>query len=99
MLERVANEHPAVLPEPKPQVLFLGFADSSLSFELRVFLPDARDFIGAKHELHMAVDAAFREAGLEIAFPQRDLHVRSVPANWKTGEESTPAAESSNIPE
>ncbi|MEM7434247.1 MAG: mechanosensitive ion channel domain-containing protein [Myxococcota bacterium] len=88
VLERVAVEHPAVMSDPPPQVLFLGFGDSSLSFELRVFLPDARDFIQSKHELHMAVDAAFREAEIEIAFPQRDLHVRSLPAKLQPAEDA-----------
>lgn len=89
VLNSVANEHPQVLADPPPQVLFLGFGDSSLSFELRVFLPDARSFILAKHELHMAVDAAFREAGIEIAFPQRDLHVRSIPKEWKRSSDAS----------
>ncbi|MGB5813048.1 MAG: mechanosensitive ion channel domain-containing protein, partial [Polyangiales bacterium] len=90
VLHRVAKEDPDVLKDPSPQVLFLGFGDSSLSFELRVFLPDVRNYILTKHRLHMEVDAAFREAGLEIAFPQRDLHLRSTPAGWKSNPEPEP---------
>jgi potassium efflux system protein len=37
----------------------------------------------ARHELHLSIDKAFREAGIEIAFPQRDLHLRSVPKGWR----------------
>jgi len=89
VLRRIAKEHPHVLDEPPPQVLFLGFGDSSLLFELRAFLPDVTYFLRTKHELHMAVDAAFREAGIEIAFPQRDLHVRTIPVEWKREPGST----------
>ena len=72
-----ANEH--VLREPEPEVLFRGFGDSALDFELRVFSPDVEHRLRILHELHMAIDRAFREEGIEIAFPQRDVHVRTVP--------------------
>jgi potassium-dependent mechanosensitive channel len=74
----VARKHPLVLDDPEPRVLFLAFGDSSLNFELRVFCPDIDSYLQIKHELHMLVDKAFREAGIEIAFPQRDVHVRSI---------------------
>jgi len=76
-LERIAREHPLVLEEPAPQVLFLGFGDNSLNFEVRVFSPNVDSLLKIKHELHLAIDKAFREAGIEISFPQRDLHIRS----------------------
>jgi potassium efflux system protein len=79
VLYRVAEENQHALKEPRPQVLFLGFGDSALLFELRVFSPDVERRLLIKHELHLAVDAGFRAAGIEIAFPQRDLHLRSVP--------------------
>jgi len=78
-LYRVAREAEDVLTEPRPRVLFLGFGDSSLNFELRVFVPHVDHLLGVRHELHMAIDREFRKAGIEIAFPQRDLHLRSVP--------------------
>jgi potassium efflux system protein len=83
VLESVARSHPKVISDPPPQVLFLAFGDSSLGFELRVFLASIEEFQRVKHELFMAVDAAFREAGIEIAFPQRDLHIRSIPEVWQ----------------
>ncbi len=70
----------AVLDEPEPSAYFIGFGDSSLNFELRVFVPSVETYIRVRHELHMAIDKAFREAGIEIAFPQRDVHVRSIEA-------------------
>jgi len=79
VLMAVADRNAHVLKDPRPKALFLGFGESSLDFELRVFSPDVEHWLPIRHELHLAIDAAFREAGIEIAFPQRDIHVRSVP--------------------
>jgi small-conductance mechanosensitive channel len=67
-----------VAKTPKPQVLFLSFGESSLDFELRVWLPNAEERLTVKSELHQEIDRSFREAKIEIAFPQQDLHLRSV---------------------
>ncbi len=83
VLNEVARESRRVLPDPPPQVFFLSFGDSSLSFELRVFIRNAEQLFPVRHELHMSIDKAFREAGIEIAFPQRDLHLRSIPDDWR----------------
>jgi potassium efflux system protein len=77
MLE-VAESIPSVLKEPKPQALFLGFGDSTLNLELRVFLPSVDYLVEARDQLHTRIDEAFREAAIEIAFPQRDIHIRSI---------------------
>jgi potassium efflux system protein len=66
-----------VLSNPEPTVLFLGFGDSSLDFQIRVFLRDFAQRFMVSHELHMAVDQALRSAGIEIPFPQRDLHIKN----------------------
>ena len=63
---------------PAPQVLFLRFGESSLDFELRVFVSDVRNSMTVISELHQEIDRRFREAKIEIAFPQRDLHLRSL---------------------
>ncbi|MEM8875203.1 MAG: mechanosensitive ion channel domain-containing protein [Planctomycetota bacterium] len=68
---------PAVLDEPAPSVLFIGFGDSSLDFEVRAFVSDLSKRLPTLHELHIAIDAALRSEGIEIPFPQRDLHLRS----------------------
>ncbi|MFG0251347.1 MAG: mechanosensitive ion channel domain-containing protein, partial [Phycisphaerales bacterium JB038] len=87
LLLQAAAEHPNVLAEPAPRALFLGFGESSLDFELRVFIPHIDHFISIRDDLHEAVDRLFREAGVEIAFPQRDLHVRSIDAPVRTSVE------------
>ncbi|MBE9559229.1 MAG: mechanosensitive ion channel family protein [Proteobacteria bacterium] len=66
---------------PKPVVLFRGFGDSSLDFELRVFLHNVDSRLSIVSDLNFAIDKAFREEGIEIPFPQRDLHVKSLPVD------------------
>jgi len=73
-----ANENSLVVKTFTPQVLFLSFGESTLDFELRVWVLDADYRLKAISELHQAIDRRFREAKIEIAFPQRDLHLRSL---------------------
>jgi len=76
MLE-VAMENEDVLRDPPPSALFMGFGADSLEFELRAFTK-FETLLSVRDRLNMAIDRAFREAGIEIAFPQRDIHIRSV---------------------
>lgn len=80
LLHEVARNHPRVQDDPPPQVLFVGFGDNALNFELRCFCTPVEVCLQVRHELHVAVDNAFRQAGIEIAFPQRDIHIRSIDA-------------------
>ncbi len=89
-LHRVAQEVKDVLPDPAPQVLFLEFGDSSLNFELRVHVPSIDHFVKVRHVLHKAIDREFRKAGIEIAFPQRDIHVRSIRAALPVENQAAP---------
>ena len=72
------KEHPGVLSEPKPAVFFLAFAASSLDFELRVWLPDYLDSTNILSELNIEIASRFADAGIEMPFPQNDLHLRSM---------------------
>jgi potassium efflux system protein len=74
----VASRNPRVLTDPPYSAWFLGFGDSALQFELRAFVRDLENFLAARHELNEGIDQAFRKAGVEIAFPQQDLHIRSI---------------------
>ena len=67
-----------VIKNPAPVVIFQNFGNSSLDFQLRCFLSDVDYFLSTKSDLRFAIDKAFREQGIEIPFPQRDLHVKSV---------------------
>ena len=73
-----AAENDSVMHTPEPLVFFRQFGDSSLDFELRAWIWDVSNRLRVISELHQEVDRRFREAGIEIAFPQRDLHIRSV---------------------
>ena len=77
-LAECAKDHDMVAAFRPPQVLFLSFGESSLDFELRVWVLDAEERMKVKSELHQEIDRRFREAKIEIAFPQRDLHLRSL---------------------
>ncbi|MEA2012200.1 MAG: mechanosensitive ion channel [Verrucomicrobiota bacterium] len=79
-LYEVAEKQPDVLADPPPRVLFEEFADSALTFELRAFVSSVDYYISTKHDLHMKINEAFRKAEIEIAFPQQDIHIRSVEA-------------------
>jgi small-conductance mechanosensitive channel len=72
-----ATTNPDVVKRPAPQILFLSFGESSLDFELRVWVSDVDQRLWVKSALHQEIDRRFREANIEIAFPQRDLHLRS----------------------
>ena len=73
-----AKANSMVSERPEPQVLFLKFGESSLDFELRVWVNDASCRMIVKSALHKEIDRCFRQANIVIAFPQRDLHLRSV---------------------
>ena len=68
---------PLVLEEPAPRVFFIGFGDSSLNFRLDVHSRQLSDRLPLTHAVHESILAALRENGIEIPFPQRDLHIRS----------------------
>ena len=77
LLACAAADH-AVLKSPAPQVLFMGMGESALDFELRVRIRDADDRLSVRSRLYQEILERFREAGVEVPFPQRDLHLRSV---------------------
>ena len=74
LLLKVAREHPIVLEDPAPLATFEGFGENALSFVLRCYLPNFDNWVINKTDLHLAIDKAFREAGITIAFPQSDIH-------------------------
>jgi small-conductance mechanosensitive channel len=78
VLLELARVHPGVLKDPPPTVLFHEFGDSSLNFILRVWTRQFATIPGVlRSELNFAISRAFKEQGIEIPFPQRDLHIRS----------------------
>lgn len=81
ILYEIAEANQYVLDNPKPTVIFTNFGSSSLDFELRVYITGMENYLTIWHNINCAIDDAFRKAGIEIAFPQQDIHIRSVTTN------------------
>ncbi len=82
VLETVAVAHPEVITDgraPAPRALFMGFGDSSLDFELRVRIQRIERRYSVQSDLNFAINKEFIAQGIEIPFPQRDLHLVSYP--------------------
>jgi len=77
LLLRVAGEHQRVLDKPEPVALFLEFGDNALAFELHVWIEprSVEDRLRIESDLRYSIDELCREAGVSIAFPQRDVHL------------------------
>jgi len=73
-----AHANPNVLDEPEPTARFAAFGESSLDFELRIYIPHPDLLLETRHEMLMDIDQRFREANIEIAFPQQDIHIRDI---------------------
>ncbi|MEE8105919.1 MAG: mechanosensitive ion channel domain-containing protein [Planctomycetota bacterium] len=91
VLLEVGNAHPQVRKQPAADVQFMSFGDSSLDFDLLVWIshPDRRN--GVRSQLRFAIFEAFNKNDIEIPFPQRDLHVKSggAPPALDSGPEET----------
>jgi potassium efflux system protein len=74
-----AQKNRLVLKDPAPHTMFTKFGESSLDLELRIFIADREHWVEVVDSMHTQIDEAFKRAGIEIAFPQRDLHIRSAP--------------------
>ena len=67
-----------LLPSPTPQILFNGFGDNSLDFILRAWVEDNDEYVSIRSKIALAMNRALDQYGIEIPFPQRDLHLRSI---------------------
>ena len=76
--EEESNKHDTILTTPEPFVNFVGFGDSSLDFELFVWIQDPKQYIRIKSSVNFNIFHIFNQHDIEIPFPQRDLHVRSI---------------------
>jgi potassium efflux system protein len=78
LLLKAAQDDPRVLRDPPVTAVLDKFGDSTLDFELRLFVAGLEEFAEIRHDLNVRIDQLFRDAGIEMAFPQRDVHVRSI---------------------
>jgi potassium-dependent mechanosensitive channel len=84
-LLEIAAKTKNVLKYPSPDVLFMDHADSALAFRLR-YWTHVDNYYSTSTEVRFELDRRFRELGIEIAFPQRDVHIRSAdPALFSKG--------------
>lgn len=77
LIQQAAEEHPDVLQDPEPTVIFAGFGDNALQLELRIFVDDLEKFLIVKSEVHSAINDKLNAANIVIAFPQRDVHLNT----------------------
>lgn len=90
ILLKVAADHPDVLtdgPVPQPFVLFRGFGDSSMDFELRCHIGNIDKRLRVISDINFAIDKAFRDNGIVIPFPQRDVHIYGTDGPTHKGED------------
>ena len=73
-----AETNEKISGSPPPRVLFIEFGEVALNFELWAYVLDASTRFQVISELNQEISRSFREAGIEIAFPQLDLHLRSI---------------------
>lgn len=92
ILLEIARGHPLVLRNPEPFVWFSAFAESSLNFEVRLFLADINNGLSVQNDIRFAILDAFRKEGIEIPYPRRELNLKSaVPPSWPLDDEKAEA--------
>ena len=84
LLKQICHEHANIAKEPAPLVTFEGFGDSTLDLVIRCYLTSLDNRLSTVHELHTNIHEQFNAEGIEISFPQRDLHLRSFPKELLT---------------
>jgi potassium efflux system protein len=94
LLQKVAQENRLVLEEPEPIVTFEAFGDNALMLYVRCYIASADDRLAAMTALHKVINEEFAEAGIAIAFPQRDIHLDTAKPLEITIRRSPPAAAS-----
>jgi small-conductance mechanosensitive channel len=75
-----ASASPRVLTDPEPVVRLIGFGENGMDLQLQVWVNDPENgFANVKSDINLAIWRAFKAAGITIPYPQRDLHIKSMP--------------------
>ncbi|MCP5004947.1 MAG: mechanosensitive ion channel [Planctomycetes bacterium] len=77
LLLTIVKDHPVILEDPVPCVFFMGHGESSLDFELRVFLPNPMVKFDVLDAINKEINRKLSENDIEIPFPQRDIHIKT----------------------
>ncbi|MGH8549354.1 MAG: mechanosensitive ion channel domain-containing protein, partial [Methylococcales bacterium] len=96
IITEIVRSHPLVLKDPEATVFFVGFGDSSLKFEIRLFVEEISDRLPLTHDLHMQLNQELKKNGIEIPFLQRDIHLRSAESKSIVHEPAPPSPASDN---
>ena len=92
LLYRAVDEAPRVLKDPAPRIWMTEFADNSVNWEIRAWIADPEGGMGnIRGDVLMRVWNLFKEHGIEIPFPQRDLYIKEMPGMGKEAPEDTAA--------
>jgi len=78
LILEAARAQEAVMSDPEPSCWFEAFGDSVYQLQLRIWLPDPKHIPSSRHDILERIRHAFDAAEIEIAFPQRDIHIRSM---------------------
>ena len=79
IMEQAATANERALKSPEPAVRLMEFADSGIALELRVWMTDPEEGVGnVRSDINLAIWHGFKEAGITIPYPQRDVHLRQV---------------------
>ena len=90
LLKEIALSLPNVLSDPEPAVLLTDFGDSSINFDVLCFVADVTTGSGTQSELNLEIARRFASEGIEIPFPQREIHIKHEDALLPTAPEAPP---------
>jgi len=79
LITEICDAHENVLKDPPPTAHFDTFGESTIEIKIRLFLDNLEMRVQTRHELQTQIHRRFIDEGIDIAFPQRDLHIRSLP--------------------
>ena len=82
ILREICLNHPNVLKDPEPTAFFEVIGDSTLQLKVRIFLASLDLRLPTRHDLLTTIHQRFADEKIELAFPTRDLNLRSVPKEW-----------------
>jgi potassium efflux system protein len=95
-LQQIAEQNPLLMKDPAPSVFFTKISASTFDFELRGYVKLLRDRLEAMSTLQAAIVNEFRRLGIDMAFPQMDLHIRDLPAAQSVVPAKAPAAKTAS---
>jgi small-conductance mechanosensitive channel len=97
LMVRAARETGRVLTEPAPAARLTGFGDNSVDLDLRIWINDAQHgVVNVQSEVLLKVWDLFKEHGVAMPYPQRDIHIKELPPGWPGPPESSPGSAPAN---